>query len=36
LAVIERRVALFAHLYVNQDAAPDLYRLPIGNLAAFA
>jgi insertion element IS1 protein InsB len=34
--MIERRVVLFAHLHVNRDAAPDLYRLPIGNLAAFA
>jgi len=29
LAMIERRVALFAHLYVNKDAAPEMYRLPI-------
>jgi hypothetical protein len=26
---IERRVALFAHLHVNKDAAPEIYRLPI-------
>jgi insertion element IS1 protein InsB len=26
---IERRVALFAHLHVNKDAAPEMYRLPI-------
>ena len=29
LAMIERRVALFAHLHVNKDAAPEMYRLPI-------
>ena len=27
--MIERRVALFAHLHVNKDAAPEMYRLPI-------
>jgi insertion element IS1 protein InsB len=26
---IERRVALFAHLHVNKDAAPEMYKLPI-------
>jgi hypothetical protein len=26
---IERRVALFAHLHVNKEAAPEMYRLPI-------
>jgi len=31
LAMIERRVALFAHLHVNKDAAPEMYRLPIQN-----
>ena len=29
LAMIERRVALFAHLHVNKEAAPEMYRLPI-------
>lgn len=29
LAMIERRVALFAHFHVNKEAAPELYRLPI-------
>jgi hypothetical protein len=29
LAMIERRVGIFAHLYVNKDAAPEMYRLPI-------
>jgi hypothetical protein len=29
LAMIERRVALFAHLHVNKDAAPEMYRLLI-------
>jgi insertion element IS1 protein InsB len=29
LAMIERRVALFAHFHVNKDAAPEMYRLPI-------
>jgi hypothetical protein len=29
LAMIERRVVLFAHLHVNKDAAPEMYRLPI-------
>ena len=29
LAMIERRVALFAHLHVNKDATPEMYRLPI-------
>jgi hypothetical protein len=27
--MIERRVALFAHLHINKDAAPEMYRLPI-------
>ena len=31
LAMIERRVALFAHLYRNKEAAPEMYRLPIQN-----
>jgi insertion element IS1 protein InsB len=35
MAMIERRVALFAHLHVNRDAPPDMYCLPIGNSAAF-
>jgi hypothetical protein len=26
---IERRVGIFAHLHVNKDAAPEMYRLPI-------
>jgi hypothetical protein len=26
---IKRRVALFAHLHVNKDVAPEMYRLPI-------
>src|SRR3954471_8277491 len=36
LAMIERRVALFAHLHVNKQAAPEMYRLPIqaGRLVA--
>ena len=29
LAMIERRVALFAHFHVNKEAAPEMYRLPI-------
>jgi insertion element IS1 protein InsB len=35
---IERRVALFAHLHVNKDAAPEIYRLPIksGEVLTFA
>ncbi len=35
---IERRVALFAHLHVNKDAAPEMYRLPIqaGHIPALA
>ncbi|KJB92920.1 hypothetical protein N826_19070, partial [Skermanella aerolata KACC 11604] len=38
LAMIERRVALFAHLHVNKDAAPEMYRLPIqsGGVLPFA
>jgi insertion element IS1 protein InsB len=36
MAMIERRVALFAHLHVSRDAPPDMYRLPIGNFPAFA
>lgn len=37
LAMIERRVALFAHLHVNKEAAPEMYRLPIqaGRVRAF-
>ena len=31
LAMIERRVALFAHLHVNKEAPPEMYRLPIQN-----
>jgi insertion element IS1 protein InsB len=31
LAMIERRVALFAHLHVSKEAVPELYRLPIWN-----
>jgi insertion element IS1 protein InsB len=31
LAMIERCVALFAHLHVNRQAAPEMYRLPIQN-----
>src|SRR3954465_13618696 len=30
-AMIERRVALFAHLHVNKEAAPEMYKLPIQN-----
>jgi insertion element IS1 protein InsB len=29
--MIERCVALFAHLHVNRQAAPEMYRLPIQN-----
>jgi insertion element IS1 protein InsB len=29
LTMIERRIALFAHLHVNKDAALEMYRLPI-------
>jgi hypothetical protein len=38
LAMIERRVALFAYLHVNKDAAPEMYRLPIqaGGFSAHA
>jgi len=36
MAMIERRIALFAHLHVNRDAPPDMYRLPIGRSSAFA
>src|SRR3954464_6324372 len=36
LAMIERRVALFAHLHVNREAAPEMYRLPIQNGRLFA
>jgi insertion element IS1 protein InsB len=36
LAMIERRVALFAHLHVNKEAAPEMYRLPIQNGRLFA
>ena len=36
LAMIERRVALFAHLHVNKEAAPEMYRLPIQNSRLFA
>jgi insertion element IS1 protein InsB len=31
LAMIERRVALFAHLHVNREAPPEMYRLPTQN-----
>jgi hypothetical protein len=34
--MIERRVALFAHLHVNKDAAPEMYRLPIQAGGSFA
>jgi hypothetical protein len=34
--MIERRVALFAHLHVNKEAAPEMYRLPIQNSRLFA
>jgi insertion element IS1 protein InsB len=27
--MIERRVALFAHLHVNKEAPPEMHRLPI-------
>ena len=33
---IERRVALFAHLHVNKEAAPEMYRLPIQKGRLFA
>ena len=33
---IERRVALFAHLHVNKEAAPEMYRLPIQTGRLFA
>ncbi len=35
---IKRRVALFAHLHVNKEAAPEMYRLPIqaGHIPALA
>ena len=36
LAMIERRVALFAHLHVNKEAGPEMYRLPIQNGRLFA
>ena len=36
LAMIERRVALFAHLHVNKEAAPEMYRLPIQTGRSFA
>jgi len=36
MAMIERRIALFAHLHVNRDAPPDMYRLPISSFQAFA
>jgi insertion element IS1 protein InsB len=29
LPPIKRRIALFAHLHVNKDAALEMYRLPI-------
>jgi insertion element IS1 protein InsB len=29
LTMIKRRIALFGHLHVNKDAAPEMYRLPI-------
>jgi hypothetical protein len=34
--MIERRVALFAHLHVNKEAGPEMYRLPIQNGRLFA
>ena len=34
MAMIERRIALFAHLHVNREAPPDMYRLPINNSQA--
>jgi insertion element IS1 protein InsB len=34
MAMIERRVALFAHLHVNCDAPPGMYRLPFGGSTA--
>jgi hypothetical protein len=33
--MIERRVALFAHLHVNKETAPEMYRLPIQNGRSF-
>jgi hypothetical protein len=33
---IERRVALFAHLHINKEAAPEMYRLPIQTGRLFA
>ena len=36
MAMIERRVALFAHLHVNREAPPDMYRLPLGTSKASA
>jgi hypothetical protein len=33
---IERRVALFAHLPVNKEAAPEMFRLPIQTGRLFA
>jgi hypothetical protein len=27
--MIERQVALFAHLHANKEVAPEMYRLPI-------
>jgi insertion element IS1 protein InsB len=32
---IERRVALFAHLHVNREVPPEMYRLPIQNSRLF-
>jgi hypothetical protein len=36
LAMIERRVVLFAHSHVDREAAPKIYRLPIQNGMRFA
>jgi insertion element IS1 protein InsB len=36
VAMIERRVALFAHLHVNKQVASEMYRLPIQNGRLFA
>ncbi|GEO43278.1 hypothetical protein SAE02_74260 [Skermanella aerolata] len=36
LAMIERRVALFAQLHVNKEAAPEMYKLPIQTGKFFA
>ena len=36
LAMIERRVALFAHLHVNKEAAPELDFADLGRIAGDA